>query len=89
MLSEVKVFIALLPDDAALELLAPMPEAADPAKRLGVRLPAGDRGPAGVDGRRKPCCRSGRRRTIIVSISRRRPGAHLHGAVHQAGCPRF
>ena len=41
-LSEVKVFIALLPDDAALELRAPRPDAADPAARLGVRaiLPA-------------------------------------------------
>ena len=39
-LSEVKVFIALLPDDIRLELLAPMPDAGDPARRLGVRLPA-------------------------------------------------
>jgi hypothetical protein len=37
LLSEVKVFIALLPDDSTLELLAPR-DADDPAKRLGVRV---------------------------------------------------
>ncbi len=35
-LSEVKVWLALLPDDTALELRAPKRDA-DPAKRLGVR----------------------------------------------------
>jgi hypothetical protein len=49
-LSEVKIFLALLPDDTALELRAPMPADADPAKRLGVRLrlpaPRPDRGVA-------------------------------------------
>jgi hypothetical protein len=39
-LSEVKVWLALLPDHTKLELRAPMPDAADPAKRLGVRLPS-------------------------------------------------
>jgi hypothetical protein len=38
-LSELKIFIALLPDGCRLELLAPKPDATDPAKRLGVRLP--------------------------------------------------
>jgi hypothetical protein len=60
-LSELKVFIALLPDHAALELRAPLPDAADPARRLGVRLPksvpSGDRFPAPVprpDREKKP-----------------------------------
>src|SRR5262245_15353437 len=37
-LSQCKVFFALLPDDSALELLAPKPDADDPAARIGVRL---------------------------------------------------
>jgi hypothetical protein len=37
-LSEVKVFIALLPEGTVLEPRAPMPDADDPAERLGVRL---------------------------------------------------
>jgi hypothetical protein len=37
-LSEVKVFLALLPDDCRLELKAPRPSAEAPADRLGVRL---------------------------------------------------
>ena len=36
MLSEVEVFLALLPDDAALELLAIEPDAADPAQNHGA-----------------------------------------------------
>jgi hypothetical protein len=36
-LSEVKAWPALLPDGASLELLAPMPDAADPGRRLGAR----------------------------------------------------
>lgn len=38
-LSQCKVFLALLPDGAKLELRAPLPDADNPAKRLGVRLP--------------------------------------------------
>jgi hypothetical protein len=45
-LSELKVFIVLLPDDYRLELRAPMPDAADSAKRLGahkhVKTPASE-----------------------------------------------
>jgi hypothetical protein len=37
-LSAVKVFLALLPDDCRLDLIAPRPDAADPALRLGVRV---------------------------------------------------
>jgi hypothetical protein len=37
LLSEVKVWLALLPDDASLELRAPKSDATDPAMRLGVR----------------------------------------------------
>ena len=38
MLSEVKVFLALLPEGSAFELKAPRPGADDPARRLGVRV---------------------------------------------------
>jgi hypothetical protein len=47
-LSEIKVFIALLDDGATFDLRAPMPDADDPAQRLGVRLrpvPRPDREP--------------------------------------------
>jgi hypothetical protein len=37
LLSEVKIFLALLPDDAKLELRAPKPAAASPPEVLGVR----------------------------------------------------
>jgi hypothetical protein len=37
-LSAVKIWIALLPDDAKLELRAPRPGADDPALRLGVKV---------------------------------------------------
>jgi hypothetical protein len=37
-LSELKVFLTLLPEGAKLELKAPRPGAAEPAQRLGVRL---------------------------------------------------
>ena len=36
--AELKIFIALLSDDARLELRAPNPDADDPTTRLGVRL---------------------------------------------------
>jgi hypothetical protein len=36
-LSEIKVFVTLLDDDTTFRLLAPMPDAGDPALRLGVR----------------------------------------------------
>ena len=36
-LSEIKVWLALLPDGAKLELRAAKPDAVDPAARLGVR----------------------------------------------------
>jgi hypothetical protein len=47
-LSEIKVFLALLPADTAFELKAPRPGADDLAKRFGVRLrpvPRSDREP--------------------------------------------
>jgi len=37
-LSEIKVWIALVPAEATLELIAPKPESALPPERLGVRL---------------------------------------------------
>jgi hypothetical protein len=41
-LSEIKIFVALLDDGATFRLLAPLPDAEDPAQRLGIRphLPA-------------------------------------------------
>jgi hypothetical protein len=48
LLSEVKVWLALLPDDCRLELRAPKPASASPAELLGVRphlpVPRPDRG---------------------------------------------
>jgi hypothetical protein len=51
-LSQCKVWLALLPDEAMLELRAPMADADDPAMRLGVR----PRLPVPRPDREEPAC---------------------------------
>jgi hypothetical protein len=65
-LSEVKVFLALLPDGAALHLLAPVPDAADLIGRFGLQRISTRRG-AGQAKRHNPPRLYGKLNSVSVA----------------------